>query len=188
MKTQLFAGLAAVATLALAAPAFAVTGANQGEVDLTGTVTAKCSDTGTSPVLLNLGELAKSDGTVVTNFAQNTSANLTFACTSAKVQLNVSATPLTDATLTPGGGYTNRVDYTATATATTTTGADTADAAAYSTVALAPNATATTNLNGPLATSTNNVNVVVGSPSATGRLMASLNYTGAVTVTVSPGT
>src|SRR5262249_19432375 len=80
--------LAALAA-GLAAPAFAAPGDATGVVDLQGTVTAKCSDTGTSPVTIDLGELAQANGKVVTSFAGTTHADLTFACTSAKPTVNV---------------------------------------------------------------------------------------------------
>lgn len=183
--------IAATATLGAASPALvssAFAADATGTVNVSGTVSAKCADTGTSPVSIDLGELANSSGTVVSTFAGVTHANLTFACTSAKPTVTVAATPL-KGPASPPPGYTNLVQYRATATAYLAAGGTNSVNPVVSTSGSALTTGTPVVLSSQLANAANNVQVDIDQPSSNGSLLvasAAGGYTGAVTVTVSP--
>lgn len=101
-----------------AAPAFAQA---NGSVDVTGTVSARCSAVTPISGSITLGELAKADGTVDAAFSGNTgglSRNFTIKCNGSNPKVSVEARPLVNAAATNSpNGYTNTVHYTATVVA-----------------------------------------------------------------------
>jgi hypothetical protein len=160
---------AVIAMAALSAPAFA---ANvTGEVDVYGHVTPTCAVvTSSSPSTsftdtINLGELAKADGTL--NTAVNgTSNGVQVMCNSSAPKLTLSATGLVGEAPAPDASYTNHVGYTAHLKVTETGGnvetvSNVADSAAT-------NAT----MAAPFQNAPDNVVVVVDTLTATGVLTA----------------
>jgi hypothetical protein len=174
------AALAAYALPALATPVGDVTG----QVNVSGQVTAKCSNLGSASVDLDVGELADSNGVVVTDFAQNKHAEFTVACTGAAPKVTVAATPLTGPA-SPPPGYTNLVQYKATATVADANGGSVAPYV-FSDGSNPLNSNVAV-LAAAIATGTGNVKVDLSNPTAVpgSRLIAG-NYTGTVTVTVAP--
>jgi len=182
MRKLLLIAAAALGGLA-AGPALADA---TGTVNVSGTVTAKCSTTGTNPVNLDVGELADSNGLVVTSFAQNTHANFTFVCTSAKPTVTVTATTLTGPTPPVGGGYTNLVQYKATVTAYLTGGTANATHPFVNTDGSNPANSNTTQLTAQLYNHQDNVQVDISNPTSNGSLLMAGSYTGQVVVTLAP--
>ena len=79
-----------------AAPAFAQA---SGSVDVSGTVSARCSAVTPISGSITLGELAKADGTIDAAFSSNTGGltrNFTIKCNGANPKVSVDAKPLGD--------------------------------------------------------------------------------------------
>ncbi|WP_411340265.1 hypothetical protein V6U71_21245 [Sphingopyxis sp. J-6] len=122
MKKLAYLSVAAASAIALASPAAAqdVTGT----VNITGTVTAKClvvpANSNSFGATVDLGELAKADGTLEssatleTRFLSPTAGALSarVVCTSAAPTITVTATPITITSApAPAAGYTGTVNY-----------------------------------------------------------------------------
>lgn len=88
-----------------------------GTVVINGTVAEKCSAVEPINGAINLGELAKDNGSVDPAFANNKdglSRKFTVRCNGSNPQISVEAKPLVNAAVTqPTNGYTNTVGYTA---------------------------------------------------------------------------
>lgn len=182
------------AILALALPALAFTApalaqSATGSVQVTGTVASKC--TAQSPITgtINLGELAKSDGTVDSAFTSNSGGltrSFSVVCTSANVQIAVSANALNNTSdQTTGGGYTGRVHYTSTLTAQKAGGG--AQTATYTTADVLPSAS-TASLGDRLKNAANNLTLTVSSGATTNAadLLKAGSYESTVSITVNP--
>jgi hypothetical protein len=186
-KLLLLASATALAGFA-AAPAFATTGSATGTVTVNGSVAAKCNLSSTTPQTIELGELAQSNGTVVSSLPAN-SVTFSVECTSPNPGLSVSATALNNAGGTAATGYTNTVHYTATLQANAASGTD--PAALTYTTADTPPAASTESVGGPLKNAPANITISVSNPhtsTATDLLESSSTdgYTGTITFTVSP--
>ena len=182
--------IAMTAAAAIATPAMAQT--VTGTINITGNVAPKCfvlngedvNSTFTANVAM--GELAKSDGTLkdsatlATTFASQggSALDVRVLCTSANPAVSVKAEPLANTTAAPAG-YDNSVDYTADVTFTRVGGTTLVSDA--STDGTATTATLASRLTG---TGTN-VSVRTSNWSATGVLVSG-DYTGKITVLVSP--
>ena len=189
MKKLALAALAVSAALATPAAAQNVTGT----VNITGSVAPKCfvlpNNAGnTFGTTVAMGELAQSDGTLKDSATlSNTFATVggtglqaQVLCTSATPGVSVTAEPLVN-TATADTGYDNSVDYTADVTFTQVVG--TTAVHDPSNVPAASTATLTSRLNG----SGTNVAVATSGWNASGVLVSG-NYTGKITIVVSPGT
>ena len=189
MKKLALAALAL--TTAMATPAAAATGDVTGTINITGSVAPKCfvlpKGGSTFGTTVTMGELAKTDGTLLdsttlsSTFASQGSTALTarVLCTSANPNVSVTAEPLANAAPAVDG-YDNSIDYTADVTFTrvngTTLVSDPSDNPAATTATLA------SRLNG---TGTN-VSVATSAWTASGVLVSG-DYTGKITVLISPG-
>lgn len=191
MKKLLFAGACAAALMG--APAAAQTGT----INITGTVAARCAIVGGSSGStftdnVNLGELAKSDGTLETSgtltarFTSTTTSGtpaFRVVCDSANPSVAVDATELT----TPGApptGYNNRIDYVARVNVTTAGGGNVLVSNATTGAATAP-----TPLGAPISGAPGNnisVNADTFSTPTPGALLVAGTYTGNILVTVTP--
>lgn len=186
------------ASTASAAPAV---GTLTGEVDITGSVAAKCTvvTAGTNPEgkdfgsTIALGELAGTDGTLKTALFGTTSGspaggiqNFRVNCTGAGNAISLKADPIVAATSAPSG-YANTVNFTAEA--------DYAVVGESSPVVQSHTSdSTTTSASFPagvrLANASNNVQIQVyalATPNAGDILVADPSYLGHVTVTISPG-
>lgn len=190
MKKIALIAMTAAAAIATPAMAQAVTGT----IDITGTVAKKCfvqNGSSTSSAfggLVELGELAKADGTL----KDSTTLSATFAdeggtvldarvlCTSANPKVEVKAEPLVNSA-PAATGYDNSVDYNADVKFYLVSGGPTTVSDA-STDLTASEATLGSRLKG---TGTN-VEVRTSNWSANGTLVAG-DYTGKITVVISPG-
>ena len=188
MKRFLIATVALAGVLSAASAASAATTAS-GDVTITGSVAASCAVTSPASNTITLGELAQTDG-VTPTFANNSgglSKTLGFRCNSAAPTITVSATPLKATTVgaSPPTGYTDTVNYTATATPALVSG--TPVAAACTTAAATCTSSAATQP-ARLSNSSGNVTVTISSPTANGSILAAdPTYQGVVTVTVGVG-
>ena len=188
MKNVLLFASATSMAAALAAPAFATPAANSvtGSVNVTGSVAAFCSSQSFSDTIA-LNELSKpTDGTLDTTVPNNTGLTKSFkiVCTSALPTVDVSASRLA-ATGSTSPGFTNVIDYTATATAHLAGGGSTN--VAYTTAATLPAATST-KLTDRLANAGTNLDVTFSgahTTNATDQLIAG-TYASVITVTVEP--
>lgn len=180
MKKTVSTLVIAAATLA-AGPAFAQATST---VQVTGTVAAKCTAVQPATASIDLGELAKDDGTVDTAFSKATSGlttTFTVRCNSANPQLSVEARPLINSAASDGDGYTNTVHYKATLNAQAA-GGSTATVADQS---LSAGAT-TGRVGSRLKAQQNNVSLTIGE-GATQNSTAILEagtYNGSVNITV----
>jgi hypothetical protein len=192
----------AIAFAGSVSAAYAVpTGTLTGEVDITGSVAAKCSvvTAGTNPEgqdfgsTIALGELAGTDGTLKTALSGTTSGspaggvqNFRINCTGAGNAITLKADPIVAATSAPTG-YANTVNFTAEA--------DYAVVGGTSPVVQSHTSDSTTNnasfpAGVRLANAANNVQIQVyglATPNAGDILVADPSYLGHVTVTISPG-
>ncbi|CAM3095905.1 hypothetical protein SPAN111604_03465 [Sphingomonas antarctica] len=192
MKKFLMIGAAAASAMAMPATAQTVTGT----INITGTVTAKCTIVGgatatTYVATRDLGELDQADGTLeasatlATRFgvAGTTAPAFRVVCNSAAPQITVDANPLVNGAATPTG-YNNTVNYIAHVAvnrADSTTGTfDNATTGA---------ATGPAAVGGPISGAAgNNVTVTAdtfSTPTAAAPLVAGA-YTGNIVVTISP--
>ncbi|MBT2133027.1 hypothetical protein KK137_01665 [Croceibacterium sp. LX-88] len=178
VATLIFAAAAIVGTPAMAQSA-------SGTVVVNGTVAAKCSATDPISGTINLGELAKADGTVDKAFAGATnglSRNFTVRCNGTNPNLSVEARSLvnTAATNSPNG-YTNTVDYSAKLAAKGAKGTTTAI------TDLSLNSGATTGRIGDrLAAEANNVTLTIldGITSNSTAILEAGSYTGSVDIII----
>lgn len=159
----------------VATPAFAATGSDTGTVAINGTVAARCLFTLPSATI-NLNELAQSGtstaaGTLNTSVVDGRSVTLAGWCNSTAATMTVQATPLVN-TASAATGFTNTVNYLATATANGIS----ATASSTSATAGAP---ANVNM------FTGDITVGLSESAATGLLVAG-DYAGTITVTLSP--
>ncbi|PXA91946.1 hypothetical protein DMC47_24430 [Nostoc sp. 3335mG] len=167
-----------------AAPAFAQA---SGSVDVSGTVSARCSAATPISGSITLGELAKTDGTVDAAFSSNVNGltrNFTIKCNGANPKVSVEAKPLVNASSNnPPNGYTNTVHYTATVVALGAGGGSTSIADP----SIASGATSS-QINDRLATVSNNISLTVGSgqTSESGAMLEAGAYAGKVEITVAP--
>jgi hypothetical protein len=190
MKKIALAALAVSA--AMATPAAAQSANATGTVNITGSVASKCfvlpNNAGnTFGTTVAMGELAKADGTLKdssvlsSTFGTVGSSGLTaqVLCTSATPAVSVTAEPLVNSA-TADAGYDNTVDYTADVTFTQVVG---------STVVNDPSAVpaaSTATLSGRLNGSGTNVAVATSGWTASGVLVSG-DYTGKITIVISPG-
>lgn len=176
--------LLAIPAALIASPAFAQNAS--GTVAVTGVVGGRCAALTPITGTFDLGELAKTDGTIDSAFPNNTtglSKQFTIMCTSADSNVAIEADPLLNtADNTTGGGYTGRVNYTATTVFQRVSGTHTY---IYGT---AVGGTLSAALGGRLANSANNVTLTVsnGQTSNTGDLLKAGTYNGEIRITVSP--
>lgn len=196
MRKTIFAALAATSAL-IATPAAAQNAT--GTINITGNVEAKCQITDTSGAVAGfnstvaLGELAKQNGTLRDSSALSTlfnqggtgTAAMSFRviCTSATPNVSVTALPIMGPTGTQPTGYSNRVDYDATATFALVSGGPTAveDDSELS------GATSAT-LGARLAAADNNVTVTADNfrTDADTDILVAGAYTGTVTILIKP--
>lgn len=177
-----------VATLLVAAAAIVSTPAfaqANGTVVVNGTVAAKCSATDPISGTINLGELAKADGTVDKAFSGATnglSRNFTVRCNGTNPNLSVEARSLVNAAATGSpNGYTNTVDYSAKLAAKGAKGSTT------SITDLSLNGGATTGRIGDrLAAEANNVTLTIldGITSNSTAILEAGSYTGSVDIII----
>ncbi|WP_126176158.1 hypothetical protein [Tsuneonella rigui] len=167
-----------LAPVALAAtPALAQTADATGTVSIDGSVAGRCLFT-TPSATISLNELALSGsdtnaGKLNTAAVNGKTATLVGWCNSAAAGMTVQAFPLLNAA-TSATGFTNRVDFTATATANSASGTDTTLVAGSGT---------------PVSVGmfTGNVGVALSASSAPGNaLLVAGTYNGSVEVTLSP--
>ncbi|KHK93551.1 hypothetical protein [Novosphingobium malaysiense] len=173
MRNHLILAAAPLALLASPASAQDATGT----VSIDGSVAARCLFT-TPSATISLGEMAQSGtgnsaGTLDTSKVDGKSATLVGWCNSTAATMTVQANALTNGA-TAATGFTNRVDYSATANA------NSVDATDDSTDAL-PGAAADVNM------FSGDVQVTLSNSSATGLLVAG-GYSGSVEVVLSPTT
>jgi hypothetical protein len=193
MKKFLMIGAACASVLAAPASAQSVAG----QVNITGTVTARCAIVGGASTTaftdnVNLGELAKADGTLEatgTLASRFTGAGggapaFRVVCNSANPKVAVDATELTTAGAA-SAGYTNRIDYTAHVTVAKAAGAPAV--INNDTTAIATPATA---LGGPISGAPgNNVTITADAFQTTAGATALLvagTYNGQILVTITP--
>lgn len=182
MKKTIATVMIAAAALA-SAPAFAQA---SGTVQVNGTVAAKCSAREPIGGTINLGELAKDDGTVdkaFSNARDGLSKNFTIICNGSNPQLSVKANPLVNAAASNSpNGYTNTVHYTAKLAAKGAKGNTT-----FITNLSNNNGGATTGLIGDrLAAEANNVTLSIGEgiTSDSIAILEAGSYTGTVNITI----
>lgn len=112
----------ALGAAVVSAPAFAA-GEVSGDVKVTGTVASKCMMTTTNG-LIEIGELADSNGAINSAAADGKSATLVGWCNKANSTMSVTATQLTHKTLaTVADGFVRQVNFTAQAVAKSALGA-----------------------------------------------------------------
>jgi hypothetical protein len=182
MKKTAATLLAAVAAL-VGTSAFAQAA---GTVVINGTVAEKCSAVEPINGAINLGELAKDNGSVDPAFANSKdglSRKFTVRCNGSNPQISVDAKPLVNAAVTqPTNGYTNTVGYTAKVSAKGAKGGNTEVAN------LALNSGATTGrLGDRLAAEANNVTLTIsdGITANSTAILEAGSYTGSVGIIIS---
>jgi hypothetical protein len=143
-----------------------------GCVIIGGNVTARCAMTLDSATI-HLGELADNDSMLAAAVVNAGTANLTGWCNGTNATMQVEATPLTTAT-TPPSGFTNRIDFVATASEGAATATD------DSAFGGAGTASAVGSFSG-------NVGVALSGANTNGSRLVGGSYTGSVLVTLSPG-
>jgi hypothetical protein len=184
MKKLVLSALALTSAL-VAGPAFAQTAS--GTVDITGTVSGRCSAITPISGSITLGELAKTTGTVDSAFASNTgglSRQFTIRCNGANPQLSVNAKPLVNAAAANSStGYTNTIHYTAALTAVGAKGGNNT----VSDQSLSNGAT-TGLLGDRLAASANNVTLAISNGQTTDStaILEAGSYAGTVDVIIAP--
>ena len=174
--------LISAALLAAAVPGIAsattAPGPVSGTVTVNGTVAARCQFT-TGTATITIPELSDpATGNLLTSTVNGQSANLVGWCNGTTSTMTVNASPILNAGTAPTG-FTNRVDYTATATAHPATGPVSA------TDGSADSPTAGTAATVGVFTSQIEVGLSAASSPA-GKLLAGA-YTGQVLVTLTPG-
>lgn len=165
--------------LAASAPAYAADASVTGTVTVTGSVAAKCLFTTDSDSVV-IPELADTTGLLDAATVNSQAAELAGWCNGTASTMAVEANHLEgDFAGSPVAGFTDRVDYTATATAMTGVEGSTATAASDSSDAGGAGSPVTVGLfASPIA-------VTFSDAAADGRLVAG-DYEGSVDVTLSP--
>lgn len=171
-----------IAAVALAAnPAFAQA---SGTVQVSGSVAAKC--TAVQPIAgsIDLGELARDDGTVDQAFSKaknSLTTNFTVRCNGSNPQLSVDAKPLVNAAATDSDGYTNTVHYKATLAADGAKG----NTANVSDLSLSAGAT-TARVGDRLKAAANNVTLTIaeGATQNSTAILEAGTYNGTVDITI----
>lgn len=173
-KLLLFAAAAAlVPSLALAVPAAGVTGT----VTVNGAVAARCQFT-VGSATITIPELSDTaTGVLDPTTVNGKTASLTGWCNGATSSMAVEAQPLLNVA-TPPTGFTNRVDYTATATAHPASGNVSADDTSTVVGAGSP---------ASVGIFTSAIDVALSLASSTGAKMIAGAYAGQVLVTLTPG-
>lgn len=178
VATVLVAAAALVGTQAFAQAA--------GTVVINGTVAEKCSAVEPISGAINLGELAKENGSVDPAFTKNKdglSRMFTVRCNGTNPQISVEAKPLVNAAVSePTNGYTNTVGYTAKLTAKGAKGGNT------DVSDLALNAGATKGRIGDrLAAEANNLTLTIsdGITTDSTSILEAGSYTGSVDIIIS---
>ena len=181
MMNKTLAALA-VSSLALATPAFAAGTADTGTVNISGVVGKKCHFTGPTPASITLGELADTTtGKLNDTVVEAATATLTAWCNAA-ASMAVTANPLKAGTyVAPDSNFDDRIEYTATASISTSAGAKTAsDTTDAGLVQAAGTGTSVGIFSSSMGITFTNANT------ANNGLLVADNYTGSVTVTLTP--
>ena len=188
MKKIAFLAAATCAVLATPAMAQNVTGT----INLSGSVAAKCTVTGTTPgstfaQAVAFGELAQSNGTLRTGLDTDFTAaavQATVVCNTGTPKISVDANALV---LTPSAaaptGYANTINYTASVAVSTATPATVNFSNATTAAAGSPTA-----VGAALANTPNNIKVTAtgfATPAASDILMAG-SYSGNIVIVISP--
>jgi len=175
------------ALLALPSAAFAQQAT--GTINLTGTVTGRCSVVGGGQAFsetINLGELAGGDGRLraaLTDASPDAIRSFSLVCTSATPRVELSATRLSTGTTAPTG-YANNIDYTAQVAVLQASG--TPPQITYTTASSLP-APTNVQLTAPLANTADNVTIRVYSfGTEAGALLVAGSYSSVIHVTISP--
>lgn len=160
-----------------------------GTINLTGSVTGRCSVVGGGQAFsetINLGELSGGDGRLradLTDASPDAVRNFSVVCTSATPRVRLSATRLATGTTAPAG-YANNIDYTAQVAVLQASG--TPPQITYTTASSLP-APTDVQLTSPLANAADNVTIRVYSFSTgAGALLVAGSYTSVINVTISP--
>lgn len=146
-----------------------------GCVLITGHVTAVCSMT-TNSASISLGELAGSDAKLDTTRVDNKTAALAGFCNGATSKMSVLANPLTGPS-TSVSGFTNVVNFIATATLRATPAVFATDDSA---VVGAGTAT-------PVGVFSDTIDVTLSGSNSANAMLVAGNYNGSVVVTLTPG-
>ena len=171
-----------IAAVALAAgPAFAQA---SGTVQVTGNVASTCAALQPVTGSLDLGELAKDDGTIDQAFSKaknGLTTNFTVRCNGSNAQLSVEAKPLVNTAGTQAEGYASTVHYKATLAAQTASG-NTSSVADQS---ISAGAT-TSNVAGKLKAQPNNVTLTIaeGTTQNSNAILEAGTYNGSVDITI----
>lgn len=188
-------GALALAASALSTGAFAATGST-GTVILGGHVDTKCSAVGgsgsTFSASVDLGDLSGANGQLSAALAATTASlpaggvqNFQIACTGAGNTITLKADPIKASTATASSGYASTVNYTAEVDVALASGSTS------STSHTSDSTSTTTNLAAAdrLANQPNNVQIKAYALNTTAGalLVADPNYSGLITVTISPG-
>ena len=175
------------ALLALPQAAFAQQAT--GTINLTGTVTGRCSVVGGGQAFsetINLGELAGPDGRLradLTDASPDAIRSFSLVCTSATPSVELSAERLTTGTTAPAG-YANNIDYTAQVAVLQASGSP--PDITYTTASSLP-APTNVQLTAPLANAADNVTIRVHSfGTAAGALLVAGSYTSVIHITITP--
>jgi hypothetical protein len=162
-----------------------------GTIDVRGTVAGRCSVDGQSAGALSgvidLQEIAAPDGTLRPDLQGPTvpgeQVSFGVTCNTGAPKVEIAATRMQTGAGAPPAGYTNVVDFTATADITTTGGAT----AVHYTTAASPPGPSTAILTNPLANLANNVVVRVHSfTTAQSVILTAGTYNATITITISP--
>lgn len=195
MTTFLKIGALALAATALSTGAFAATGST-GTVTLGGHVDTKCSAIGgsgsTFSSSVDLGDLSGADGQLSAALAATSASspaggvqNFQIACTGAGNNISLKADPIKAQTAVAATGYANTINYTAEVDVALASGSTS------STSHTSDSTTTTTTLNAAdrLANQANNVQIKAYALNTTAGalLVADPNYSGLITVIISPG-
>lgn len=167
----------AVAALAALIPTLASAANVTGTVTVNGSVAGRCQFT-LGSATITIPELSDtSTGVLDASTVNGRNVALTGWCNGATSNMAVEAQPLLNATAAPAG-FTNRVDYTATATAHPAAG----NVSANDTTTVAGPGTGV-----PVGVFSSDIDVALSSASSTGAKLIAGAYTGQVLVTLTPG-
>lgn len=164
---------AALGLLALPAAAFA----QDGEVTITGSVAAACVIEPTATI--TLGELADADGLYDASVADGETATLNAWCNGASSTIAVAATAITlQGGPAPVTGFTDTINFTATASVTP------ADAAAA--VEVSDSTTGAADAAATVGLFSDDITVTLSASATDGSKLIAGDYEGSVTVTLAP--
>jgi type 1 fimbria pilin len=149
-----------------------------GTVDIRGTVGSRCQVVAPDTKTINVGEMTGNSGILDPTVINNRAETLSVWCNQASASMEVEALPLLN-TASVGTGFTNRIDYTATATIGGISGPTANDTSTTSAVG-APT---------PIGLSSGTINVVLSNAASNGGpLLIAGAYSGRVLVTLRPNT